>query len=220
MNSAVAPTAVGLSRLHFPVTSLGYGKRIGLWLQGCSIRCKGCMSLDTWQAATRPIEIDQLVANMAPWFDLADGLTVSGGEPFDQPAALKLLLSRVRPFIRGDILVFTGYNYNDLTPEAVSATTLIDTLIAGPFDQERACGRPLVASDNQTVHLLTDLGAERYAQVAARDANIPRMDVIADGAEFWLAGIPRPGDLERLSRILDADGLTMKTSAGRIGGRP
>src|SRR3546814_9784731 len=39
---------IAVSRLHFPVTALGPGRRIGLWLQGCSIRCPGCISVDTW----------------------------------------------------------------------------------------------------------------------------------------------------------------------------
>ena len=48
---------IGLNRVHFPVTALGPGRRVGIWLQGCSIRCPGCMSLDTWApaAATMPV---------------------------------------------------------------------------------------------------------------------------------------------------------------------
>ena len=37
-----------LSRLHHPVTTLGPGRRAGIWFQGCTIRCPGCMSVDTW----------------------------------------------------------------------------------------------------------------------------------------------------------------------------
>ncbi len=35
-----------LNKAHFPVTVLGPGRRIGLWLQGCTIRCRGCVSQD------------------------------------------------------------------------------------------------------------------------------------------------------------------------------
>lgn len=42
-----------LSRLHFPVTTLGPGRRIGVWFQGCSIRCAGCISRDTWETGAR-----------------------------------------------------------------------------------------------------------------------------------------------------------------------
>ena len=30
--------------IHFPVETLGPGRRVGVWLQGCSIRCVGCIS--------------------------------------------------------------------------------------------------------------------------------------------------------------------------------
>ena len=40
-------TMLALSRMHFPVTTLGPGNRIGIWVQGCTIRCPGCVSADT-----------------------------------------------------------------------------------------------------------------------------------------------------------------------------
>ena len=37
-----------LNKAHYPVTTLGPGRRIGLWLQGCTLACPGCVSRDTW----------------------------------------------------------------------------------------------------------------------------------------------------------------------------
>ena len=39
---------LSVNRLHHPVTALGSGSRVGIWTQGCAIRCRGCASLDTW----------------------------------------------------------------------------------------------------------------------------------------------------------------------------
>ena len=39
-----------LNKAHWPVTVLGPGRRIGLWVQGCAIHCRGCVSQDTWPA--------------------------------------------------------------------------------------------------------------------------------------------------------------------------
>jgi anaerobic ribonucleoside-triphosphate reductase activating protein len=80
-------TSIALSRLHFPVTTLGPGRRIGIWLQGCSIRCPGCISADTWAAAQGQTTTEAVVDAIILWLPDAEGITVSGGEPFDQPEA-------------------------------------------------------------------------------------------------------------------------------------
>ncbi len=49
---------IELNKAHWPVTVLGPGRRIGLWVQGCSIHCPGCVSQDTWpKDAARRIAI-------------------------------------------------------------------------------------------------------------------------------------------------------------------
>ena len=88
--------SIALSRIHFPVTTLGPGRRIGIWFQGCSIRCPGCISMDTWAPGRGITTIDEVVNAVAQWLPVADGITISGGEPFDQPIALLDLLGRLR----------------------------------------------------------------------------------------------------------------------------
>lgn len=41
------PVNIYINNAHFPVTVLGPGA-LGIWTQGCSIGCKGCVSRDTW----------------------------------------------------------------------------------------------------------------------------------------------------------------------------
>jgi len=101
--------SIALSRIHFPVTTLGPGRRIGIWLQGCSIRCPGCISMDTWAPGRGITTIDDVVSAIAQWIPTADGITISGGEPFDQPVALMELLGRLRSLTEADVLVFTGH---------------------------------------------------------------------------------------------------------------
>ncbi len=80
-------TPVALSRVHYPVTTLGPGRRLAVWFQGCSIRCPGCVSMDTWAPGRRRDGRAVLEPGRPPSRN-ADGLTVTGGEPFDQPEAL------------------------------------------------------------------------------------------------------------------------------------
>ncbi|MEX0827366.1 MAG: 4Fe-4S cluster-binding domain-containing protein, partial [Haliea sp.] len=89
-------TVLQLSRVHFPVTALGPGRRIGIWFQGCSIRCSGCISLDTWDDKKGLTSVENFMAEVYEWVAKADGVTISGGEPFDQVHALERLLVEFR----------------------------------------------------------------------------------------------------------------------------
>ncbi len=105
---------LGLSKVHFPIRALGPGRRIGIWFQGCSIRCPGCISRDTWAQARTTTTVEALVAKISVWLPEADGITISGGEPFDQPAALAALLAQVRLLTACSILVYSGYPFEGL----------------------------------------------------------------------------------------------------------
>ena len=75
-----------ISRLHYPVTALGPGRRLGVWVQGCPLACPGCIARDTWDpAGGHEVAVADLTAVwQAAVDDGADGLTVSGGEPLEQ----------------------------------------------------------------------------------------------------------------------------------------
>jgi len=95
-----------MNKAHFPVTTLGFGRRVGLWTQGCSIRCPGCVSRDTWATnESCAIEVSDLVKQLNPVAQ-ADGVTISGGEPLDQAAVISEMLPRLRMRCGGDICFF------------------------------------------------------------------------------------------------------------------
>ncbi len=60
------------------------------------------------------------------------GITVSGGEPFEQFAALLALLGELRQRSRADILVYSGYPLEHLHAQLEQAAGLIDALISDP----------------------------------------------------------------------------------------
>lgn len=210
---------IGLNRVHFPVTALGPGRRVGIWLQGCSIRCPGCMSLDTWARAAATIPVTEVVDGILAWLREADGVTISGGEPFDQPEALHALLAALRAAQCPSVLVYSGYSLNRLTGLHSETLALIDVLISEPFDKSQIAPALLRGSSNQRVTCLTDAGVELWGAAEAAAEGAPAVDlVVAENGEVWLAGVPRSGDLARLSNALSRHGVTAKTSAGRLGG--
>lgn len=210
-------TPIMISRLHFPITTLGPGRRIGIWVQGCSIRCPGCISADTWATDRGATTVEAVLGALGPWFPSAEGITISGGEPFDQSRSLIALLSALRTRSSADILVFTGYAYEVIQPQLEVAAGLIDALISDPFDLSKSQTLGLRGSDNQRLHLLTSLGRERFSkfdrEVTAQDR---RFDLMLDEeGTIWLVGIPGRDDLHRLQGTLQDRGHRMVTSEDR-----
>lgn len=201
-------TSVALSRLHFPVTTLGPGRRVGIWLQGCSIRCPGCISADTWAAGQGQTTTEAVVDTILSWLPDAEGITVSGGEPFDQPEALNVLLRELRRLSPMDILVYSGYPFDALSGWLRENPGLIDVLISDPYDERAAQTLALRGSDNQRMHFLTELGSARFVSFDRPTlADDRRFDVMfdADGT-VWLAGIPARDDIHRLRNAMRALG--------------
>lgn len=208
--------SIAISRVHFPVTALGPGQRLGIWFQGCSIRCPGCISSDTWSDKVERMLVSDLVAAVAEYAWLADGVTISGGEPFEQPLALGELLHGLRPLLQpaSDVLVYSGLPVADLTPWLDQWQGLVDAVISEPFDVTAPQTRPLMGSDNQQLHMLTELARERFSEfLRPRDRRDDRLDVMVDeDGTAWIAGIPRRGDLHVLKERLAAQGTVIRTT--------
>ncbi|WP_295937783.1 4Fe-4S single cluster domain-containing protein [uncultured Xanthomonas sp.] len=204
-----------LSRVHFPVTALGPGRRLGIWFQGCSIRCPGCISADTWGPGRGRTTVAQLLKHVQPWLGEADGVTISGGEPFDQPDALLELLATLRQRTNVDVLVYSGHLLERLTPLLARVDGLIDALISDPFAQHQPQTRVLRGSDNQRLSLLTALGHARFAAferpLRPEDKVLDLM--LDDNGSIWMAGIPRRDDLLRLRDLLHDHGHRLQVSA-------
>ena len=211
---------IRISRLHVPVTTLGPGRRVGLWFQGCSIRCSGCISVDTWDSDEGHVSIASVSGELARLAPDADGLTVSGGEPFDQPEALAETLTVWRSVSQASVFLFTGYELERIAPWLSEHPRLIDALMTGPFRSDLPQSMALRGSDNQRLYVLTELGNAFLGLERKADAADRRLDVLFDGGgHAWFAGIPARGDLARLRRLLAAQGHRAETSDRAAGER-
>jgi anaerobic ribonucleoside-triphosphate reductase activating protein len=206
---------IAINKVHFPVTTLGFGRRVGLWMQGCSIRCPGCLSRDTWEERPETfIEMEVLVGGINAWLREADGVTISGGEPFDQPQALACLIEQIRAVHAGDILVYSGYSLERIASEFPDVVEMTDVLISDPFVAGAAQTRVWRGSGNQRITLLSPLARDRYASDINERPWPPdrRLDLMIDENEMWMAGIPKPGDLEKLRDKLALAGYSSQSS--------
>ncbi len=192
-----------ISRLHFPVESLGPGRRLGLWVQGCSRRCPGCLAPETWPRGRSRLSAPAIMASLGPWLKDCRGLTVSGGEPFEQAEALAEFLRLFRAASQVDVLVYTGFEFEEIEKDLAAFDSLIDALVCGPFQIDRPQTLALRGSDNQSLHLLTELGRRRFeAYQGPWPAGDRPLDLMLDeNGSLWLAGIPRPGDLAKIRSL-------------------
>jgi anaerobic ribonucleoside-triphosphate reductase activating protein len=205
-----------ISRIHFPVTTLGPGRRLGIWFQGCTIRCKGCISADTWGSGGHATTDEEVLKIIAPISSGIDGVTITGGEPFEQPAALQSLLAGLRRLLPCgvDILVYSGFSIAAVAPWLEKMKGMIDALISEPFDELATQTRAIMGSDNQRLSFLTPLGHERFlAFDRVRTEEDNQLDLcIDDEGIVWMSGIPRKGDFRMLEKLLRVQGYMIRTS--------
>jgi anaerobic ribonucleoside-triphosphate reductase activating protein len=215
---------LNLSRLHYPVTALGPGRRAGVWVQGCTLGCAGCVSRDTWDAARGDrIDVDGVLGWLAELClsDQVDGLTISGGEPTEQADALHDLLDGVDQLRRdgvfdGDVLCYTGLDERAFHELCWWATELIDAVIVGTFDVTAPTSLVWRGSANQRLLPLTSRGERSYGSYLHATSDHPELQfTVADG-HVWMIGIPRRGDLQRLERTLRDGGVAL----GEVSWRP
>lgn len=214
---------IAINKIHYPVTTLGYGKRIGIWTQGCTIHCPGCLSKDTWKSDdSHMIAIDLLVESLNEWLKNCDGVTISGGEPLDQYPSVIILLEKLRPLVCGDILLFTGYSYERVIESFQKVLDKVDLLITDPFIDNESRKKYLRGSDNQRVFALSPRAVEKYSlDINSMEwGEHRRMDLMSSGNEIWFAGIPDKEFLKKLKENLFQHGLECQTSDQILPVRP
>ena len=212
------PTTLELNKAHWPVTVLGPGRRVGLWVQGCSIHCPGCVSRDTWpRDATRAIPVRDVLAWCRKVTNNAlDGVTISGGEPFEQPAALRALLDGLVAWRRADhldfdILCYSGFPQRTLEKKHPALLALLDAIIPEPYVNDLPQGNVWRGSRNQPLVPLSERGRGRYAShlEEAADAGGKRMQATVEAGRVWMIGIPGRGDMAAVEALCASRGLTL-----------
>ncbi len=145
----------------------GPGLRAVVWFQGCTLNCPGCFNPAAHDLhAGVESDTETLAAEILSPAETIEGISVSGGEPFQQPEALLDLLERLAG-TRLSQLVFSGDTLAEITDLPLGPAILrhVDVLIAGRCVASPRTGHSLIGSANQQIHLLT--GRYTLADLAA-----------------------------------------------------
>jgi anaerobic ribonucleoside-triphosphate reductase activating protein len=114
----------------------GPGLRTVVWTQGCPHLCLGCHNPHTHDFSGGILTTTKAVISQIENIHMQKGITLSGGEPFEQATACFEIASYCKK--RGwDVWVYTGYTYEYLLTQNHEDWRLflsaVDILIDGPF---------------------------------------------------------------------------------------
>lgn len=145
---------------YIPMTNVeGPNTRFCIWVQGCSIRCKGCANSHMWNRADGTIyDVEDMVELIASYKDKIEGITFLGGEPLEQIEAVTYISKKVQE-LGLTVLVFTGYDYQEISSrqDVKELIKHIDMLIDGKYDEtQRDFSRAWVGSSNQNYYFFSD----------------------------------------------------------------
>lgn len=154
-----------IKRLCYPIRVLGPGERLGIWVTGCGRNCPGCMTPELRDyKAGREMACEAILEAAKKIPGPVDGVTISGGEPFDQPEELCRLVTLLQALTE-DILIYTGYTLEELRqrscPHTNGVLERIAVLIDGAYVEALDDKKGLRGSSNQRIHAFRQ--PEKYA---------------------------------------------------------
>lgn len=178
--------------------------RLCIWVQGCSRRCEGCFATETWDknggTEMSPGEIYRRIDKVR---DRIEGITLLGGEPFEQAEEVSHIAEYARSLGLG-VITFTGGTYEVLKESEEKGVQALlestDLLIDGEFElDKREFTRPLVGSSGQRFIFLTD----RYSEAQMMSYR-NRFEVrVRPSGEILVNGM---GDIDKLRQLLEVRG--------------
>lgn len=199
-----------LNKIQYPVYNLGPGKRIGVWLQGCSLKCPGCINKSLWdENKGKYIDVGNLVKSLMNLRNEYDGITVSGGEPFDQYHSLMAFCAMVKQLTDFDIYCFSGYYLKELEKKYRDKLFkfLIDYLVDGRFIRNNPSGNNIMGSANQKVYKLHN--GRAYCKKNMFSEN-KKWSLNYNEKVCYMAGIPAENELKKVSKILYSNNIKSK----------
>ena len=119
----------------------GEGIRTSIFVTGCTHCCKGCFNKDYQDFNAGELwtqrETEQVIEFLKD--PMVDGLTILGGEPFQNAKELSEVVSQIRASTEKSIWVYSGYTFEEIcvVREMQGLLELCDVLVDGLFVEEK-----------------------------------------------------------------------------------
>lgn len=134
------------SQIIYNDTANGEGLRISFFTQGCGHHCKNCFNQDVaWDFNGGKELTEEVLNEMFLVFKLYkngyDGLSILGGEPFQNLEVSNLVVDRFRKMFghTKNIWIYSGYTYAEIIKDKNKLELLkkCDVLVDGKFEENK-----------------------------------------------------------------------------------
>jgi anaerobic ribonucleoside-triphosphate reductase activating protein len=191
-------TALRVAQMIPDTEAEGPGRRFALWVQGCSLHCPGCCNPEMFapNRGGEVLDARDVAARILATPGI-EGLSVLGGEPFEQPRAVAEVCRAVRAAGR-TVMVYSGYTLDELrakrSPDVDALLAETDLLVDGRFEQGNPeSKRRWLGSANQRLHFLTP----RFRPDDPRFATPNTVELRLEGGRVTINGWPAAADAFR-----------------------
>lgn len=197
-------TVIKVSHIEENTNLLGPYNRFVIWVHGCCFDCDGCLAENTKKGSFEEIDVLELANRIID--SPCEGITISGGEPFLQPAALSKLLHIAKTEKDLGVIIYSGFTLDEINddPDKRPLLGMTDILIDGRYEKSLDDGRAYVGSSNQKIHYLTerytDVGIDYYSERKRR------AEIKITPTQAILIGVPSKSVLSIWRDIKDKSG--------------
>jgi anaerobic ribonucleoside-triphosphate reductase activating protein len=167
----------------------GPGNRFVIWFQGCSFHCPGCINEDSWDFEERSMmEVSEIVERVKG--SSTEGVTISGGEPFQQYEELSVLLENLFQLnLPLGIILFSGYTRAVIEEfDYLHCLDKISLLIDGRFEQALAVSESLRGSSNQSFSYSGDADSVKSIRSEINSQLPHQIEVVIYNGKVQLSG--------------------------------
>ena len=196
MNVTAAPVTGSVHSFDISTGVDGPGTRFVAFLAGCPLRCQYCHSPDTWyQRNGEPTTVDELAIQIRRYERFikvaGGGVTLSGGEPLQQPAFVREVLTRCKAMglhTALDTSGFLGDRADDALLDAVDLV-LLDVKSGDPGTYRRVTRTGRLEPTIRFARRLGERGTPiwvRFVLVPGLTDDPANVDAVAD----IVAGLP------------------------------
>jgi anaerobic ribonucleoside-triphosphate reductase activating protein len=196
-----------LSSIQYPVYNLGPGKRIGIWVQGCTLKCDDCVNKTLWSKdGGKAVHVEDVFNFVKQFENKYDGISISGGEPFQQYIQLMAFLMMVKKHTKYNVLCYSGYTLEELLklfPDK-AFLSLTGYLIDGRYNSDFHNNEGLRGSANQRLYKFENSEAVEISDYFS--SNKWSVAVHSDKT-INMVGVPKEKDLSSISEHMKKEGF-------------